>query len=394
MADLSIHFCDIKFCNPFILSTSICSNSTEMLGRAFDLGWGGAVIRTTSLDLANRKLNSPIISGYYSEEGKLIAVQRIDDVQQHIDAVQGEIKILKRAYPDKVIIANIEVNLNENIEGLIRRLETAGTDIIECSLNTFRLNGIDYVQAICRMIQRIREVSKSIPVIIKIPPLFTDIPYAAQSIKNSGANGITAINPIKSLIGIDIDNFIPYPNVNGSSVFGELSGYAIKPIALRCVGEIAQTVDISIGAAGGISKWQDAVEFILVGAKSLQVCSEVMKSGYGIIRDLIEGMKQYLDQKGFTNLEQLVGKSLPYIKRTSHDFQDSEFQVSCTINKHQCIKCGACYISCRDNGFQAIELDMDKLPVINSRRCRGCNLCSTICPVKDCIEIKKFVKKK
>lgn len=387
MADLSISFCGVRFGNPFTLSAS-CPSSMEMLGRAFALGWGAAVIRTTSLEDGESKTDKPLVQGYYAGGNKLIAMHSVGSMpRQHVDVSEREVRILKREYPAKVIIANIEGSLQEDLEGLARRLEAAGIDMIECSFLPDGLgqNVIAGQLANCA-IERIKSATSRVPVISKLSSQVADMPAMAQALKKAGADGVTAVSSIKSLLGIDLDNFIPHPDVNGFSTFGELSGPAIKPIALRCVAEIAQAVDIGIAAGGGIATWQDALEFILVGARCLQVCTEVRKRGYGIIHDLVEGMGLYLEQKGYPGLEALAGRALPHLAATLQ--RPSALQVSALINKDKCTKCGACYLACRDAGNQAIELDMDKLPVINAKRCHGCNLCSTICPVKGCIEIK------
>ena len=164
----------------------------------------------------------------------------------------------------------------------------------------------------------VKEAASRVPVSIKVTPLVADLPHIAHAVQKSGADAITAINTVKSLIGVDIDNFVPYPIVDGKSSYGGYSGAAIKPISLRCVAEIAKAVNMPISATGGITTWRDAVEFLLCGARNLQVCTAAMKHGFRIIEDLTDGLSVYLEDKGMSSVEELVGLALPNIVEHSH----------------------------------------------------------------------------
>lgn len=392
--DLSINFCGVKFENPFTLAASPCTDSAEMVARAFEAGWGGAILKTTSVEEEVVELVYPMMAGLDYEDKKVIGLENIDLIsERHIDQVEKDVRELKKAYRNKVVGASIMGAKKEHWQELVRRLEAAGVDLIECSFSCphgMPERGMGSTigqdpELTERTARWVKEAATRVPVVIKLTPQIADITAAAEAVKRSGADGVCAINTLKSLVGIDLDTFVPYPNVGGYSAFGGFSGPAIKPVALRCVAEIAKKVDIPIAATGGITTWRDAVEFLLVGARNLQLCTAVMKSGFRIIEDLIDGLSIYLEDKGFSSVEEIVGRSLPYI--VEHSRLSRAHKVRSSINREACIKCDVCYIACRDGGHQAIELDEERIPVVDEEQCVGCAMCAAVCPVWDCIRM-------
>ena len=398
MADLSIEFCGVKFPNPFTLAAAPPTDSAEMVARAFEAGWGGAILKTTSVETEVVELVYPMMAGLDYEDKKLVGLENIDLIsERHIDEVEKDVKALKKEYPDRVVGASIMGAKKEDWQELVRRLEAAGVDLIECSFSCphgMPERGMGSTigqdpELTERTARWVKEAAKRVPVIIKLTPQIADITAAARAVKRSGADGVCAINTLKSLIGVDLDTFVPYPNVGGYSTFGGYSGPAIKPVALRCVAEIAKAVDIPIAAVGGISTWRDAVEFLLVGATNIQLCTAVMRHGFRIIEDLIDGLDVYLEEKGMSSVRELVGKSLPYI--VEHSQLSRKHKVVATINHETCVKDDLCYIACRDGGHQAIELDSNRLPRVDENKCKGCGMCATVCPVYECIQLKPKV---
>jgi dihydropyrimidine dehydrogenase (NAD+) subunit PreA len=224
------------------------------------------------------------------------------------------------------------------------------------------------------------------PVMVKLTPNITDITEPGLAAKLGGANALSLINTIQSLIGVDIDNFVPYPTVYGQSTNGGYSGPAVKPIALNMLKNLAQHPDINlpISGIGGIENWRDAVEFILLGAGSVQICTAVMHYGFGIIRDLLSGLENYMVEKGFNTITDFQGKALQNVK--PWEGLNLNYAVKANINEEKCIGCQLCYTACEDGAHQAITLNADsRIPVINTNNCVGCNLCSLVCPVPECI---------
>ncbi|MDI7247473.1 MAG: NAD-dependent dihydropyrimidine dehydrogenase subunit PreA [Bacillota bacterium] len=398
MADLSIEFCGVRFPNPFTLAAAPPTDSAEMVARAFEAGWGGAILKTTSVETEVVELAYPMMAGLDYEEKKLMGLENIDLIsERHIGEVEKDVRALKKEYPDRVVGASIMGAKKEDWQELVRRLEAAGVDFIECSFSCphgMPERGMGSTigqdpELTERTARWVKEAAKRVPVVIKLTPQIADITAAARAVKRSGADGVCAINTLKSLIGVDLDTFVPYPNVGGYSTFGGYSGPAIKPVALRCVAEIAKAVDIPIAAVGGISTWRDAAEFLLVGATNVQLCTAVMHHGFRIIEDLIDGLDVYLEEKGMRSVKELVGRSLPYIVEHSH--LSRRHKVVAAINRETCVKDDLCYIACRDGGHQAIELDSNRLPKVDEDKCKGCGMCATVCPVYDCIQLRPKV---
>ncbi|MCR4402883.1 MAG: NAD-dependent dihydropyrimidine dehydrogenase subunit PreA [Firmicutes bacterium] len=398
MADLSIEFCGVKFPNPFTLAAAPPTDNAEMVARAFEAGWGGAILKTTSVETEVVELVYPMMAGIDYEDKKLMGLENIDLIsERHIDEVEQDVRALKKEYPDRVVGASIMGAKKEDWQELVRRLEAAGVDLIECSFSCphgMPERGMGSTigqdpELTERTARWVKEAARRVPVIIKLTPQIADITEAARAVKRAGADGVCAINTLKSLIGIDLDTFIPYPNVGGYSAFGGYSGPAIKPVALRCVAEIAKAVDIPIAAAGGISTWSDAAEFLLVGATNIQLCTAVMRHGFRIIEDLIDGLDVFLEEKGMNSVRELVGKSLPYI--VEHSRLSRLHKVVATIDHKTCVKDDICYVACRDGGHQAIELGEDRLPVVDEKKCKGCGMCATVCPVYGRIRLEPKV---
>jgi dihydropyrimidine dehydrogenase (NAD+) subunit PreA len=395
VVDLSLEFCGVKFPNPFTLAAAPTTDSAEMVARAFEAGWGGAILKTTSVETEVVELVYPMMSGIDLEDKKLMGLQNIDLIsERHIDEVEKDVKALKKEFPDKVVAASIMGAKKEDWQQLVRRLEAAGVDLIECSFSCphgMPERGMGSTigqdpELTERTARWVKEAATRVPIVIKLTPQIADITSAARAVKRSGADGVCAINTLKSMIGVDLETFIPYPNVGGYSTYGGYSGPAIKPVTLRCVAEIAKSVDIPIAAVGGISTWSDAVEFLLLGATNIQLCTAVMHNGFRIIEDLIDGLSVYLEEKGMNSVKELVGKALPYI--ADHSKLSRDYKVVSTVNRETCVKCDVCYIACMDGAHQAIDLDEMRIPVINEDKCKGCGMCETVCPVEECITLK------
>ncbi|MGI6146952.1 MAG: NAD-dependent dihydropyrimidine dehydrogenase subunit PreA [Firmicutes bacterium] len=393
-SNLSIEFAGIKFPNPFVLAPAPCTDNAEMVARAFDAGWGGAVLKTTSVESEVVELVYPMLAGLDFEGRRVVGLENIDLIsERHIDRVEQDVRDLKRAYPDRVVGASIMGARKEHWQELAARLEAAGADFIECSFSCphgMPERGMGSTigqdaQLTERTARWVKEAAGRVPVVIKLTPLVADIVHIAKAVKRSGADAICAINTVKCLIGVDLDTFVPYPQVGGKSTYGGYSGAAIKPIALRCVAEIAKGVDLPITATGGVCTWRDAVEFLICGASTVQICTEVMKRGFGIINELVDGLSGYLERKGFSSPRELVGLALPNI--VEHSQLPRGLAPMSHIDRDLCVQCHTCYVACRDGAYQAITIDDEGYPVVDPDVCRGCGMCAEVCPQESCITI-------
>ena len=397
-ADLSTSFCGLVFDSPFILAASPCTDDLEMVRRAFQAGWAGAVLKTTSVEETTVDLAYPMIVGLEHEGRRVFGLGNIDLISQHhVDEIEERVRALKEEFPQKVVVTSMMAATKEDWIGVARRLSAAGADIIECSFSCpqgtlgakpgFML-GQD--PGLVREVTAwVKEGAGSTPVVIKITPQVADIVEVAQAARDGGADGICASNTIPALMGLDLETFVPYPQVAGKSTYSGLSGPAIKPITLRVIAEISRSVQISITGTGGAADWRDAAEFMLVGARTVQFCTAPMHYGFRIIEDLKDGLERYLRHKGMRSAEELVGKSLPFI--TGHGDLSREKKVISRIRSELCVKDDLCYLACRDGGHQAIELDEDRLPKMDEEKCVGCGLCLAVCPVPGCLYMEEVL---
>lgn len=392
--DLSVTFCGVTFENPFILAAAPPSDELEMVRTAFKMGWAGAVLKTTHVKEEIVDLVYPMMSSIEYEGKRVVALGNIDLVSEYdIDEVEYRLKVLKKEFPDKVVIASMMGGKKEDWQQLAGRLAAAGADIIECSFSCPQGSMGKRPGAMLgqdpdlskEVTGWVKEAAGKVPVVIKITPQVADIVEVVQKIKDGGADGVCASNTIPSLMGIDIENFVPYPNVDGKSTYSGLSGSAIKPISLRTIAEIKRNIDIEITGTGGVSTWRDAVEFFLVGASNVQLCTAVMHKGFRIIDDLKSGLSNYMERKNINNVRDLYGKALENI--VMHNELPRKPIIKAQINEDACINCGLCYIACRDGGHMAIDRLDNRVYRVNQDKCKGCNLCPQVCPAY-CINLK------
>jgi dihydropyrimidine dehydrogenase (NAD+) subunit PreA len=228
-----------------------------------------------------------------------------------------------------------------------------------------------------------------VPVIVKLTPNITDIRYTARAAARGGAHAVSMINTINSLMGVDLNTWRPIPHVDGFGAHGGYCGPAVKPIALGMVAECARDpqIPVPISGIGGISTWQDAVEFMLMGATTVQVCTAVMYNGFRIVEDMIDGLNNYLDERGIPSVTDIIGKAVH--RYTDWGNLNLNYKIVARIDQDKCIHCNRCYIACEDASHQCIhpvaQENGKRMLVVDESECVGCNLCSMVCPVEGCI---------
>jgi len=397
MANLFTNFAGIKSPNPFWLASAPPTNSGYQIMKAFDTGWGGAVWKTLGVPVVN------VSSRYGALNYRDTRMMGFNNIELITDRPLAdnlrEIEEVKKRFPDHAVIASLMVETRAEWHQIVKDVENAGSDGIELNFGCPHGmcergmgSAVGQEPKILKMIvEWVMEVA-TIPVIVKLTPNISDITRPAMAAKEAGANAVSLINTIQSVIGVDIDNFVPYPIVDGKSTNGGYCGPAVKPIALNMTKNVAQhpNVQLPISGIGGIETWRDAVEFMLLGAGNVQVCTAVMHYGFGIIREMKRGLEDYMDQKGFTNIDQMVGKALPNVQHWED--LNLKYKVVASINDDKCIGCQLCYTACEDGAHQAIGLSSDPLnrtPFIIEENCVGCNLCSLVCPVEACITMDR-----
>ncbi len=404
-ANLAVEFCGVTFPNPFVLAAAPPTDSAEMIARGFDAGWGGAVVKTLGLEHVDVNLVSPMMDGLKYEDKNLIGLENIDLISNRdINEVLAEVTDLKKRYPEQVLIVSMMAGTEAEWKEITHRVQDAGADMIECSFSCphgmpERGMGSAVGQDADLTYERARWVveAATVPVLIKLTPNVTDICPIAEKVKEAGAAGVTCINTVKGLLGFDLDSFAALPSVAGKSTPGGYSGPAIKPIALRFIADVAKDVGIPVAGVGGVVTWRDAAELMLAGAGIVQVCTAVMRYGYDIVEELIEGMSLYLEGKGLESPAGLIGRGLDSV--VSHESLSRDFKVLATIDEDLCVGCGACVVACRDGGHQAIAFpegtveDADRVPEVDDEKCIGCGFCRTVCPVEGCLTMQEREEK-
>ena len=384
--DLSCEICGIKMENPFLLSSSVVASTYDMCKRAFEMGWAGASFKT----ICNfpQHETSPRFSAIHSHSRAFFGFKNIEQLSDHSVEENMEIfRKLRKKFPSKIIIASIMGRNEEEWTELAHKCTEAGASLIECNFSCPNMEddglGITIGQSE-ELIERFtRAVKKGtdLPVLAKLTPNITDMVPMALAARRGGADGIAAINTINSITGVNIDTLVAEPEVRGHSIVGGYSGPAVKPIALRFISDLAhcqELDDLHLSAMGGIENWKDALEFILLGAGSVQITTSVMQYGYRIIDDLIDGLSEYMRCKGIQNVGMLIGASEKSI--VDHQNIERDTILFPVIDRSRCNSCGRCYISCMDGGHQAIVLDEEKKPKLLASKCVGCHLCRLVCP--------------
>jgi len=395
MASLSTNFLGIKSPNPFWLASAPPTDKKYNVLRALEAGWGGVVWKTLGTQIKNVSSRYSAVSFNNTRVMGFNNIELITD--RPLDVNLKEIAEVVKEFPDRAMIVSLMAdNTREKWHELIKQTEDTGAHGIELNFGcphgmTERGMGAAVGQdpEIARMVVEWVMEAATIPVITKLTPNVHSVVPTGRAAVEAGSNALSLINTIQSVTGIDLDTFVPNPNVGGQSAFGGYCGPAVKPIALKMLTTISQdtvTRKVPISGIGGISNWKDAAEFMLLGSTTVQVCTAVMKYGFRIIEDMCEGLANWMDEKGFKTIYDFIGKSVPTL--TNWEDLDINYHIVANINQDKCIHCGLCYIACEDASHQSINLTYGKpynTYAVKEEECVGCNLCKIVCPVENCI---------
>jgi len=399
MADLRCEIGGVKSINPFWLASAPPTDKEYNVVRAFKAGWGGAVWKTLGEDPPIVNVSSRY--GAMSYNGTRIAgfnnIELITD--RPLDVNLKEIKQVKRDWPDRAMVVSLMVPCEEaNWQAILSAVEDTQADAVE--LNFGCPHGMsergmgsavgqvpEYVEMVTRWCKSLTRM----PVFVKLTPNITNILGPARAAKAGGADAVSLINTVNSVMSIDLDHMAPTPLVGDKGTHGGYCGPAVKPIALYMVAEIARDPECAgmpISAIGGISDWRDATEFVALNAGSVQVCTAVMHKGFQIVGDMIDGLGHWMDTKGYKTLADFQGAAVSNV--TDWQYLDMNYETLAVIDQQACIKCGLCHIVCEDTSHQAIRAGRvngaRRYEVIDAE-CVGCNLCMHVCPVDGCISM-------
>ena len=401
MADLKCKFLGIESPNPFWLASAPPTDKAYNVNRAFEAGWGGAVWKTLGEDPPIVNVNGPRYSALHSNERRVIGFNNIELITDRPLGVNlDEMRQIKKDWPDRALVASVMLPMEEKVWAkYVPMIEDTGADGFE--LNFGCPHGMSErgmgaaVGQVPEYIQMATEWCKkhaSVPVIVKLTPNVTNILPPASAARDGGADGVSLINTVNSIMRVNYDTLTMYPTTDGMGSHGGYCGQAVKPIALHMVAEISRNKDtagIPISGIGGIHDWRDAVDFFALGASNVQVCTAAMVYGFKIIDDLTDGLSKFLDGKGMSSVDELVGKAVPSV--TDWQYLNLNYVEKAVIDQELCIKCGRCHIVCEDASHQAItsKVNGERRFEVIDEECIGCNLCVSVCPVDGCITMQQ-----
>ncbi|MFO1060761.1 MAG: NAD-dependent dihydropyrimidine dehydrogenase subunit PreA [Dongiaceae bacterium] len=399
MADLRSDFVGIRSPNPFWLASAPPTDKEYNVVRAFRAGWGGVVWKTLGED-------PPIVNtcsrygAFNIADDKMVGFNNIELITDRpLEVNLREIKQVKRDWPDRALVVSLMVPCEEQSwQAILARVEETGADGVE--LNFGCPHGMsergmgaavgqvpDYVE----MVARWCKAHTRMPVLVKLTPNVTNILGPARAARKGGADGVSLINTINSIVSVDLDLMAPTPTVDGKGTHGGYCGPAVKPIALHMVAEIArdrETSGLPISGIGGIGSWRDAAEFMALGSGTVQVCTAAMHYGFKIVEDMVSGLSNWMDARGYQSLDQLVGRAVPNVTDWQH--LNMNYKTVASIDQEKCIACGLCHVACEDTSHQAIargRVDGVRRYEVIEAECVGCNLCQHVCPVPGCIDM-------
>ena len=401
MADLTSEFLGIKSPNPFWLASAPPTDKEYNVVRAFKAGWGGVVWKTLGAEgppIVN--VNGPRYGAVWGADRRLLGLNNIELITDRpLEANLREIKQVKRDWPDRAMVVSLMVPCDEESwKAILKRVEDTEADGVELNFGcphgmSERGMGsaVGQVPEYIEMVTRWVKTHSRMPCIVKLTPNITDIRKPAEAAKRGGADAVSLINTISSITSVDLDSFSPEPSIDGKGAHGGYCGPAVKPIALNMVAEIARDpalADLPISGIGGVTTWRDAAEFLALGAGNVQVCTAAMTYGFGIIKELTAGLSQYMDDKGFASVDQIVGRAVPNV--TDWQFLNLNYVTKARIDQDLCISCGRCFAACEDTSHQAISMSPDRKFEVIDAECVACNLCVNVCPVADCITMEQM----
>ncbi len=399
MADLTSTFIGIKSPNPFWLASAPPTDKEYNVRRAFEAGWGGVVWKTLGSEgppVVN--VNGPRYGAIYGADRRLLGLNNIELITDRpLQTNLREIKAVKRDYPERAMIVSLMVPCEEDAwKAILPVVEETGADGVELNFGcphgmSERGMGaaVGQVPEYIEMVTRWCKQTTRMPVIVKLTPNITDVRKPAEAAKRGGADAVSLINTINSITSVNLDTMSPEPSIDGKGSHGGYCGPAVKPIAMSMVSEIArhpETHGLPISGIGGVTTWRDAAEFISLGAGNVQVCTAVMTYGFKIVSEMISGLSDWMDKKGYASVEEVVGRAIPNV--TDWQYLNLNYVAKAKISQADCIKCGRCYAACEDTSHQAISMSEDRVFEVIDGECVACNLCVNVCPVEGCITME------
>ncbi len=404
--NLGLNFCGINFPNPFVVSKVPPIGDVEIIASQLEAGWGGVLLRNASLNITAGKQTItslrkkvPLYRGVDYEEKRMIDLGWIEPKAPiSLQEAENSIRTLKEKFPANVVIAGMVGTNREEWLKVSRRLSQAGADLIECDFSISNGDSAGTKTVIAhdlklmeKATRYVREGARSTPVILKLPGTLPEREIIVETLKEAGADALNLFYEPKGVPGINLTNFVPFPNVGGKSALSIMGGAGIKPYTLGILAEwgIANK-GLGLSVLGGAYNWRDCVELILMGASILQFHGAVLQRGVRLVDELKSGISDYLSEKMISSVDKLVGKSLPYF--ITEENLPRNRPVVAAVDEKVCTRCGICYQICESLGYHAINFANQRKPMIDKKKCVGDGLCVAACPIFNCMSLRRVSK--
>lgn len=362
---LTTDFMGLKLRNPVILAAGPWNRDGRAVKESIDMGAGAVVtesiVSDTVMDVR------PRIAG---DERGAQNIRLYSDIQ--IEGWEREMSIAKSS--GGIVIASVSGQTPSEVAYLASKMEKFGADGIELSVSNPAIESLEVVASHASTVFDMTKAvvsSVKLPVIVKLSQNTTNISKVAKAVKAAGGSGVTAINTVRGILGVDVEKAKPT-----LSTYGGISGSYIKPLGLASVATIAQTEDITISGVGGISDGRSALEYMMLGATTVQVGTHAMIRGKGVIRKIVHELEEWAQNHNLKNISEIRGKALTNLK----SFDEMKFEpATSVVNSVPCTEnCNRCMMACM---YGAITREGGSIRV-DEKKCTGCGLCTDMCAAK------------
>ena len=378
MANLSVNYCGVNYRNPLVLASATPGWDGEAMRLAGEAGIGGVIPKTIGpkQDWADHPRNGRMFLHRYN--GKPIGQVNMElfSTMTRDVWIDRELEIAKKSGAT-MHISILAMPDPDDTARLVEDIQNTGmVDLFELNVScpmpasTVGMHIGKNPSLLKRQIEAGKSVAK-VPFTVKLTPNDCDLVEVATVAKEAGADGLTISNSIRSFAGVDIETGHPYLRS-----YGGYTGPAIRPIIMRKLSEVARNVDIPLSGVGGVGSYRDVVEYIMLGATTVQLCTAVMWNGYGQITKILKDLDAWMDQKGYKSFDEIRGIALKDI--TTVEKLAEMPPLFAEIDADKCTGCSLCKRSCF---YRAIEKQGDVCAADKSK-CDGCGLCAQLCPAK------------
>lgn len=376
--NLEVNFAGVKLANPIILGSATPSWDGKSSRKAGQAGAGAVIPKTIgSPDLFRQHPRCGRLRFIRHGRGRpfgminteIYSTMTIEDwLERELDiAAAGEAKIIASIVAESDPMETVELAERLQATGLVDMFELNVSCPMPDAQVGYRVG--QSAEIVFTQTEAVKKVAR-LPVGVKMTPNVSDMVPIAQAAKDAGADFLAISNSVRSLAGVDIETGKPY-----LPAYGGYTGPAIKPIIQRFVSEVAQAVDIPISAVGGVRTWEDVVEYIMLGATTVQTVTAVMWDGYEVLSKLVNGLGRYMERKGYNSIGDFRGMALPHI--TTIQEYASYPRKWAVLERKRCQPCELCFRVCF---YDALFSDSQGYPEIRRENCDGCGLCVQVCP--------------